>query len=174
MISSLGILLTIHPSILHSQRWLPPCPGGRLVSWPPSQLRLVWWLQTPERTLSVGLEGSGCVLVSMWGVILLYWVMSVLLLVLVESFCRSESSCRSWSCQCALSFGPTGKTLGRTKLTEISPKKTVEGAIGGLASSVVVAMAVSRLTLWPATPLAAAGLGVGHIPTVKDFVIIVT
>ena len=35
-----------------------------------------------------------------------------------------------------------GKNLGRTKLTEISPKKTVEGALGGLASSVAVALGV--------------------------------
>jgi phosphatidate cytidylyltransferase len=54
-----------------------------------------------------------------------------------------------------------GKSLGRTKLTEISPKKTVEGAVGGLASSMAVAIGLSKLTLWPATPLAAAGLGVG-------------
>lgn len=53
-----------------------------------------------------------------------------------------------------------GKTMGKTKLTEISPKKTVEGALGGLASSVLVALAVQKVFLWPATPLAAAGLGV--------------
>ena len=53
-----------------------------------------------------------------------------------------------------------GKSLGRTKLTEISPKKTVEGAIGGLASSIAVAVGLSKLTQWPPTPLAAAGLGV--------------
>lgn len=53
-----------------------------------------------------------------------------------------------------------GKTLGRTKLTDISPKKTVEGAIGGLVSSVGAAVALWKLTSWPATPLAAAGLGV--------------
>lgn len=55
----------------------------------------------------------------------------------------------------------TGKSLGRTKLTDISPKKTVEGAVGGLASSVAVAVALWSLTHWPATPLAAAGFGVG-------------
>ena len=64
----------------------------------------------------------------------------------------------------------SGKTLGRTKLTEISPKKTVEGAIGGLASSIVVAVALSKLTLWPATPLAAAGLGVGAVNLLSSMV----
>jgi len=63
----------------------------------------------------------------------------------------------------------SGKTLGRTKLTEISPKKTVEGAVGGLASSVVVAVALSKLTQWPSTPLAAAGLGVGHAQSIYCF-----
>ncbi len=53
-----------------------------------------------------------------------------------------------------------GKNLGRTKLTDISPKKTVEGAVGGLASSIGVAVALWKFTHWPATPLAAAGLGV--------------
>ena len=53
-----------------------------------------------------------------------------------------------------------GKNLGRTKLTEISPKKTVEGALGGLASSVAVALGVWKVTHWPSTPTAAAGLGV--------------
>jgi len=53
-----------------------------------------------------------------------------------------------------------GKSLGRTKLTEISPKKTVEGAVGGLASSIAVALAMWKTTSWPPTPLAATGLGV--------------
>ncbi|GAX81370.1 hypothetical protein CEUSTIGMA_g8801.t1 [Chlamydomonas eustigma] len=53
-----------------------------------------------------------------------------------------------------------GKKLGRTKLTEISPKKTVEGALGGLISSISVAVGLWGLTQWPATPLGAAGLGV--------------
>lgn len=53
-----------------------------------------------------------------------------------------------------------GKNLGRTHFTEISPKKTVEGALGGLLSSVGVALGLWKLTHWPATPLAAAGMGV--------------
>ncbi|KAG1669574.1 hypothetical protein FOA52_006347 [Chlamydomonas sp. UWO 241] len=53
-----------------------------------------------------------------------------------------------------------GKNVGRTKLTDISPKKTVEGAIGGLLSSIGTALLMQRLTSWPATPIGAALLGV--------------
>lgn len=54
-----------------------------------------------------------------------------------------------------------GKSLGRTKLTDISPKKTVEGAAGGMAASVAVALGSWHCLAWPATPLAAVVLGVG-------------
>ncbi|GBF90012.1 phosphatidate cytidylyltransferase [Raphidocelis subcapitata] len=53
-----------------------------------------------------------------------------------------------------------GKNLGRTKLTDISPKKTVEGAAGGLASAVAAALALRWLFVWPGDAVAAAGLGV--------------
>eukprot|EP00882_Tetradesmus_deserticola_P002775 GHRQ01002948.1.p1 GENE.GHRQ01002948.1~~GHRQ01002948.1.p1 ORF type:complete len:443 (+),score=169.67 GHRQ01002948.1:325-1653(+) len=53
-----------------------------------------------------------------------------------------------------------GKNLGRTKLTEISPKKTVEGAIGGLASAVLVAALFWQIFGWPGSMAAAAGYGV--------------
>lgn len=43
-----------------------------------------------------------------------------------------------------------GKTLGRTQLISISPKKTVEGAIGGLLCSTLVAVAFWRFLRWPA------------------------
>ena len=43
-----------------------------------------------------------------------------------------------------------GKTLGRTQLISISPKKTVEGALGGLACSTAVALAFWRFLGWPA------------------------
>ena len=43
-----------------------------------------------------------------------------------------------------------GRTLGRTQLISISPKKTVEGAIGGLACSTVVALGFWRFLRWPA------------------------
>ncbi len=61
---------------------------------------------------------------------------------------------------CEIPIKGAGKNLGRTKLTDISPKKTVEGAMGGLASSVTVAILMWKLTHWPPTALSAAGLGV--------------
>ncbi|CAL5219137.1 g913 [Coccomyxa viridis] len=51
-----------------------------------------------------------------------------------------------------------GRTLGRTQLISISPKKTVEGAIGGLACSTVVALAFWRFLRWPAQVGVAVGL----------------
>lgn len=53
-----------------------------------------------------------------------------------------------------------GKSWGRTKLTDISPKKTVEGAVGGLLCSTGVAVAFSKCLSWPVSPAAAAVLGV--------------
>jgi phosphatidate cytidylyltransferase len=54
---------------------------------------------------------------------------------------------------------PAGKLFGRTQLTAISPKKTVEGAIGGLSASVLCALALRSLTTWPASITGAVGLG---------------
>jgi len=53
-----------------------------------------------------------------------------------------------------------GKSLGRTKLTDISPKKTVEGALGGLVSSIAAALGLWKITRWPAEPLMAVVFGV--------------
>ncbi|CAI7789680.1 unnamed protein product [Closterium sp. NIES-54] len=53
-----------------------------------------------------------------------------------------------------------GKTFGKTPLIELSPKKTVEGALFGLASSVSVSVLLSRAFSWPGTPISAAVLGV--------------
>jgi phosphatidate cytidylyltransferase len=52
-----------------------------------------------------------------------------------------------------------GKSLGKTKLISISPKKTVEGAIGGLLSSIGVALALFKYFAWPDNPVSAAALG---------------
>ena len=49
-----------------------------------------------------------------------------------------------------------GKTLGRTQLTAISPKKTVEGAFGGLLCSTALALGFWRVLAWPAHPALAA------------------
>ena len=55
-----------------------------------------------------------------------------------------------------------GKSWGRTKLTDISPKKTVEGAAGGLLCSTVTALTLSRLLQWPVN-IFAAGVMVGTL-----------
>ncbi|KAL4428011.1 hypothetical protein ABPG75_002100 [Micractinium tetrahymenae] len=53
----------------------------------------------------------------------------------------------------------TGKSFGRTQLTHVSPKKTVEGAVGGLLSSIGVALGLYRAFGWPDNSLNAAALG---------------
>ena len=54
----------------------------------------------------------------------------------------------------------TGKKFGRTQLISISPKKTVEGALGGLVGSVAVALGFWRAFHWPLNPFVACILGV--------------
>lgn len=53
-----------------------------------------------------------------------------------------------------------GKQFGRTKLHAISPKKTVEGAVGGLIAASATALAFWKLFLWPSSPFAAIALAV--------------
>ena len=63
-----------------------------------------------------------------------------------------------WACDSFAYY--VGKTLGRHKLApEVSPKKTIEGALGGLAGSVLVAAAASSLFLREFRPLEAAIVG---------------
>lgn len=38
-----------------------------------------------------------------------------------------------------------GRLFGKTKLTELSPKKTWEGFIGGFLSSIVIAILFSKI-----------------------------
>jgi phosphatidate cytidylyltransferase len=52
-----------------------------------------------------------------------------------------------------------GKWIGRTKLSEISPKKTVEGAIGGFIGSIAIGAIGSYLLHWPYGPLSGSVLG---------------
>jgi phosphatidate cytidylyltransferase len=52
-----------------------------------------------------------------------------------------------------------GKFFGKTPLTEISPKKTVEGAIFGIVASVVVAVVGTYYLNWPCTPFTGLALG---------------
>ncbi|MDF5712446.1 MAG: phosphatidate cytidylyltransferase [Rhizonema sp. NSF051] len=52
-----------------------------------------------------------------------------------------------------------GKFFGKTPLTDISPKKTVEGAIFGIVASVVVAVVGTYYLNWPRTPFTGIALG---------------
>jgi len=52
-----------------------------------------------------------------------------------------------------------GRWLGRTPLSNISPKKTVEGAIFGLLASIIVALLGAHGLGWPSWPLTGAALG---------------
>jgi phosphatidate cytidylyltransferase len=52
-----------------------------------------------------------------------------------------------------------GKTLGKTQLIKVSPKKTVEGAIGGLISSILGALLCYKMFQWPGSVLGAAAIG---------------
>ncbi|NJO42887.1 MAG: phosphatidate cytidylyltransferase [Cyanobacteria bacterium CRU_2_1] len=52
-----------------------------------------------------------------------------------------------------------GKLFGRTRLTDISPKKTVEGAVFGVLGSVAVAAAGSWYLSWTGQPLSGMALG---------------
>lgn len=53
-----------------------------------------------------------------------------------------------------------GKTMGRTKLIDISPKKTVEGALGGMLFSIGTAAAMGVLLQWPCSPISYVAFGV--------------
>ncbi len=52
-----------------------------------------------------------------------------------------------------------GRSIGRTRLSDISPKKTVEGAVFGVAASVAVAVFGSWYLDWPGWPISGLALG---------------
>ncbi|NJR68293.1 MAG: phosphatidate cytidylyltransferase [Synechococcales cyanobacterium CRU_2_2] len=52
-----------------------------------------------------------------------------------------------------------GKLIGRTRLSEISPKKTVEGAVSGFGASVMVGGIGAIALQWPLAPLSGGVLG---------------
>ena len=52
-----------------------------------------------------------------------------------------------------------GKLFGRTRLSNISPKKTVEGSVFGLAGSIVIAIVGAWFLHWPLWPFTGATLG---------------
>nr|AUZ41878.1 phosphatidate cytidylyltransferase 1 [Musa acuminata AAA Group] len=53
-----------------------------------------------------------------------------------------------------------GRAFGRTPLTNISPKKTLEGAFAGLTGCILTAALLSKILCWPTTLLSASGFGV--------------
>ncbi len=63
-----------------------------------------------------------------------------------------------------------GKFFGRTSLSHISPKKTVEGAVFGVCGSIAVAAAGSWYLHWPAWPYTgvAFGLSIGVASLLGD------
>ena len=52
-----------------------------------------------------------------------------------------------------------GKSFGRTRLSDISPKKTVEGAIFGILGSMVVAAVGAQILSWPHALISGLFLG---------------
>ncbi len=67
----------------------------------------------------------------------------------------------AFSCIWAADIGAYvfGKFFGRTRLSNISPKKTVEGAVFGVTASMVVAIAGSWNLNWAGAPVTGAALG---------------
>ncbi|KAK8979870.1 hypothetical protein V6N11_066070 [Hibiscus sabdariffa] len=53
-----------------------------------------------------------------------------------------------------------GKAIGRTPLTNISPKKTWEGAIVGLGGCIATSVVLSKILSWPASLLSAIAFGI--------------
>ncbi|MDE5085563.1 MAG: phosphatidate cytidylyltransferase [Trichodesmium sp. St18_bin1] len=67
------------------------------------------------------------------------------------------SFCCIWAADIGAYF--VGKFFGRIRLSEISPKKTVEGAVFGVLGSLGVATIGSWYLDWPGSPLTGAVLG---------------
>jgi len=52
-----------------------------------------------------------------------------------------------------------GKSFGKTRLSDISPKKTVEGAVFGVAASIAVAVVGAWYLSWSGWPISGVALG---------------
>lgn len=67
----------------------------------------------------------------------------------------------AFSCICAADIGAyiVGRLFGKTPLSNISPKKTVEGAVFGMISSIFIGMTGAALLAWPFWPLLGGALG---------------
>jgi phosphatidate cytidylyltransferase len=70
-------------------------------------------------------------------------------------------TCLAFSCIWAADIGAyvIGKCFGRTRLSDISPKKTVEGAVFGVLGSVAVGVAGAWYLQWPVWEASGTGLG---------------
>ena len=65
----------------------------------------------------------------------------------------------------------TGITWGRHRLCEaISPKKSVEGFVGGLVGTAATVAALGAVLSWPILPMAALGVAIALLATVGDLV----
>jgi len=135
-----------------------------------------------------GPEGSPLLAAGVTVMGVLYAAAPMALFVLLRAFPGVESGIMAWE-GAYLAMFPlvmtwlgdsaayfTGKHLGRRKLIpSVSPKKTVEGALGGLLGSTLGAVAFAALFMGPESPVAlpllqAAGLGlaVGVVAPVGD------
>lgn len=67
----------------------------------------------------------------------------------------------AFACICAADIGAylIGRSLGRTPLSNISPKKTVEGAVSGIAASLLVGVSGAAILSWPFWPVSGSALG---------------
>ncbi|HEY9887036.1 MAG TPA: phosphatidate cytidylyltransferase [Candidatus Obscuribacterales bacterium] len=67
----------------------------------------------------------------------------------------------AFSCISAADIGAyiVGRSLGKTPLSNISPKKTVEGAVFGIVASIAVGMGGAALLGWAMGPLSGGALG---------------
>ncbi|MEL6385053.1 MAG: phosphatidate cytidylyltransferase [Cyanobacteria bacterium J06626_18] len=67
----------------------------------------------------------------------------------------------AFACICAADIGAylVGRSLGRTPLSNISPKKTVEGAVSGIVASILVAVVGAALLAWPFWAVSGSALG---------------
>lgn len=66
-----------------------------------------------------------------------------------------------FACICAADIGAyvVGRSFGRTPLSGISPKKTVEGAVFGIAASIFVGVAGAAVLAWPFWAFSGGALG---------------
>ncbi|MBE7386077.1 MAG: phosphatidate cytidylyltransferase [Leptolyngbya sp. SIO1E4] len=67
----------------------------------------------------------------------------------------------AFACISAADIGAylAGRSFGRTPLSNISPKKTVEGAVFGMAASILVGIAGAILLDWPIWAISGSALG---------------